>query len=139
MLLAAGSDRQQLEWTNLMYAIVFGSLADVKNLLSKKVDLTVRDYWHRTPWLLSIQVGDIEKAKLMLSSGIDRGLRGLRGHTSIMYASENNHLKVLKWLIKEGFDLEAMDDYNTTPLILAAEIGATDCVRILLSVNISEL
>ena len=132
LLLAAGCDRQQLKWTNLMYALVFGSLKDVKNSLKKEVDLTARDCWRRTPWLLSIQVGDIKKAKLMLASGIDRCDRGLGGKTSIIYAIQNNHLDVLKWLIAEGFDLEATDEFNNTPLIAAAEVGATDCVRILL-------
>ena len=132
VLLAAGCDRQQLKWTELMYAIVFGSLKDVKNLLTKEVDLTVRDSYQRTPWLLSIQVGDIEKAKLMLASGIDRDDRGIIGKTPLMYAIQNNRLEVLQWLIAEGFDLEATDEYNTTPLIEAAELGATDCVRILL-------
>ncbi len=133
LLLAAGCDSQQLQWTELMYAIVFGSLEDVKNLLQqKKVDLTVRDYWQRTPWLLSIQVGDVEKAKLMLASGIDRDDRGIIGKTPLMYAIQNNHCAVLKWLIAEGFDVETTDEYDTTPLIAAAETGATDCVRILL-------
>jgi ankyrin repeat protein len=33
LLLTAGCDRQQLKWTPLMWAIVFGSFQDVKNLL----------------------------------------------------------------------------------------------------------
>ena len=133
LLLASGCDSQQLKWTELMSAIVFGSLEDVKNLLQqKKVDLTVRDYWQRTPWLLSIQVGDVEKAKLILASGINRSDRGLGGQTPLMYAIDNNRLEVLKWLIAEGFDVEATDEYDNTPLIAAAETGATDCVRILL-------
>ena len=54
LLLNAGCDRQQLKWTPLMYAVVFGSLKDVKNLLDKEAVLKARDYWQRTPWLLSI-------------------------------------------------------------------------------------
>ena len=132
VLLAAGCDAQQLKWTQLMHVIVFGSLKDVKNLLKKEVDLTVRDSYQRTPWLLSIQVGDIEKAKLMLASGIDRDDRGICGKTPLMYAIQNNRLEVLQWLIAEEFNLEATDEFDNTPLIAAAELGATDCVRILL-------
>jgi ankyrin repeat protein len=49
-----------------------------------------------------------------------------------MYAIENNRLEVLEWLIAEGFNIEATDDFGNTALIIAVEHGATDCVRILL-------
>ena len=132
LLLKAGSDRQQLEWTPLMFAIVFGGLKDVKNLLDKKANLKARDYWQRTPWLLSIQAGDVDKAKLILASGAERSEGGKCGKTPLMYAIENNRIEALKWLITESFDIEATDDSNTTALIVAAEVGATECVNILL-------
>ena len=87
LLLKAGCDRQQLKWTTLMYAIVFGKLKDVNNLLSKKVDLNARDYWQRTPWLLSIEAGEIDKAKLILASGANSRDRGQGGKTALMYAN----------------------------------------------------
>ncbi len=132
LLLNAGCDRQQLKWTSLMSAIVFGSLKDVKNLLNKEADLKARDHWQRTPWLLSIQLGDLEKVKSIFLSGVVGDDRGIVGKTPLMYAVENNHAEVLQWLIQEGFDVETTDDFNTTPLILAAEVGATECVGILL-------
>ncbi|MGL5944290.1 MAG: ankyrin repeat domain-containing protein [Waterburya sp.] len=132
LLLAAGADSQQLEWTELMHAIVFGSVENVKTLLDKGADLGIRDYWQRTPWLLSIQVGDVEKAKLILASGADRSDRGLGGNTPLMYAIENNRIEVLEWLIQEGFDFEATNESGTTALMVAAENGATDCVRLIL-------
>ena len=132
LLLTAGADSKQLEWTELMYAIVFGSIKDVKALLDEESDLSERDYWDRTPWLLSLQVGEVEKAKLLLSSGANRNDCGRCGKTPLMYPIENDRAEVLEWLIEEGFDLEATDEFDTTPLMVAAECGATDCVRILL-------
>lgn len=132
LLLKAGCDCQQLEWTPLMHAIVFGSLEDVNNLLDQNANLSVRDYWQRTPWLLSIQTGDLDKVKLLLASGANLNDRGIGGKTPLMFAIENDHVEVLKWLIAEGFDIEATNEDDTTPLIVAAEMGATDCVRILL-------
>ena len=102
-------------------------------LLSKEANLKARDYWLRTPWLLSIQVGDLEKPQLILASGAERGERGNYGKTPLMYAIENDHFEVLKWLITEGFYLEATDNSSTTALIVAAEVRATKCVDILLS------
>ncbi|MBD2489388.1 ankyrin repeat domain-containing protein [Aulosira sp. FACHB-615] len=132
LLLNAGANPEQLEWTELMHAIVFGSLEQVKFLLEQGADQNVRDCWDRTPWLLSIQVGELPKAKLLLAAGANHNDVGNCGKTPLMYAIENNRLEVLKWLIAEGFDIEATDEFSNTALIMAAEYGATDCVKILL-------
>ncbi|MEA5624633.1 ankyrin repeat domain-containing protein [Nostoc sp. UHCC 0251] len=132
LLLNAGANPEQLEWTELMHAIVFGSLEQVKLLLEQGADQDVRDCWHRTPWLLSIQMGELPKAKLLLAAGANHNDVGNCGKTPLMYAVENNRLSVLQWLIAEGFDIEATDDFDNTALIIAAEYGATDCVKILL-------
>ncbi|MBD2731522.1 ankyrin repeat domain-containing protein [Nostoc sp. FACHB-892] len=132
LLLNAGANPEQLGWTELMHAIVFGSLEQVLLLLEQGADQDVRDCWHRTPWLLSIQVGELPKAKLLLAARVNHNDVGNCGKTPLMYAIENNRLEVLQWLIAEGFDIEATDDFSNTALIIAAEHGATDCVKILL-------
>jgi hypothetical protein len=132
VLLAAGADKQILQWTELMEAIALGSLENVKALLNQGVDLCARDLSGRTPWLLSLQVGDLEKAQILLSSGANQEEVGEEGKTPLMYAIESGRTEVLKWLIKEGFDIEAADDYGNTALIVAAECDATECVSILL-------
>ncbi|ODG99118.1 hypothetical protein A4S05_05580 [Nostoc sp. KVJ20] len=132
LLLNAGANPEQLGWTELMHAIVFESLERVKLLIEQGADQDVRDCWHRTPWLLSIQMGELPKAKLLLAAGANHNDVGNCGKTPLMYAIENNRLEVLQWLIAEGFDIEATDDFGSTALIIAAEHGATDCVRILL-------
>ncbi|NEU84160.1 ankyrin repeat domain-containing protein [Nostoc sp. UIC 10630] len=132
LLLNAGANPEQLGWTELMHAIVFGSLEQVLLLLEQGADQDVRDCWHRTPWLLSIQMGELPKAKLLLAGGANHNDVGNCGKTPLMYAIENNRLEVLQWLIAERFDIEATDDFSNTALIIAAEHGATDCVKILL-------
>jgi ankyrin repeat protein len=132
LLLNAGANPEQLGWTELMHAIVFGSLELVLLLLEQGADKDVRDCWHRTPWLLSIQVGELPKAKILLAAGANHNEVGNCGKTPLMYAIENNRLEVLEWLVAEGFNIEATDDFGNTALIIAAEHGATDCVRILL-------
>ncbi|MBW4661820.1 MAG: ankyrin repeat domain-containing protein [Drouetiella hepatica Uher 2000/2452] len=135
VLLTAGADVTQLEWTELMHAIAFGHLEEVKVLLDEGADLSARDWWERTPWLLSLQVGELKKAKLLLLSGANREDVGRCGKTPLMYAIENGRIEFLEWLIEEGFDIEATDEFGNTPLMVAAECGATDCVRILIENN----
>lgn len=138
LLLTAGDDPRQLEWSELMHAIAFESVEEVKKLIEEGAELDTRDFWSRTPWLLSLQVGELEKAKLLLSSGADPCDRGRCGKTPMMYPIENNRVEILEWLIQKGFDqkefdIEATDEFDTTPLIVAVECGATDCVKLLLA------
>lgn len=141
VLLAAGADYNQLEWTELMHAIALGTLEDVKALLNKNPDMEARDSWNRTHWLLSLQVGELSKAKLLLSSGANRSDRGHCGKPPLTFAIENNHIEILQWLIAEKFDIEATDEFDITPLMVAVERSATNCVKILLEAgaNVSKV
>lgn len=137
LLLDAGADLQQLQWTEFMQTVVFGTVEDVQKLLDdeayiQQADLYQSDYWERTPWLLCLQVGDIEKAQLLLSAGSNQYERGRCGKTPLMYPLENDQVEMLQWLIEIGCEVEEMDDFATTPLMVAAESGATQCVAALL-------
>jgi ankyrin repeat protein len=132
VLLAAGADPAPLEWTPLMRAVALGSLDDVKAEIENGADLTGRDFWDRTAWLLSLNAGDVAKAKLLLGAGAARTDRGRCGKTPLMYSITNGHTEALRWLLSEGFDPNDADDFGDTPLMSAAEEGATECVEILI-------
>ncbi|WP_414528001.1 ankyrin repeat domain-containing protein [Nodularia chucula] len=131
ILLAAGADPQQLIWTELMHAIVFGSLADVEKLITQGDELFEIDYYGRNPWLLSLQVGDLAKAELLLGEANCHEFE-YGGKTSLMYAIENNRFQILQWLIDKGCDVEATDEFGTTALMVAVERDHPECVKILL-------
>lgn len=133
VLLQAGANPAPLAWTPLMHAVALGSLADVQAHLDGKPDLSARDFWNRTPWLLSLQVGDVAKAKLLLSAGTDRSDRGRCGQTPLAYPIINHHYGMLQWLLSEGFDPNAVDDFGSTALSEAAEAGDTQSVRLLVA------
>lgn len=130
-MLDAGATKEQLMWTPLMEAIAFGSLDEVKSLLEQRAEQNVRDCFGRSPWLLSVLVGDVAIAKLLLATEADDN-NVEDGKTPLMYAIESNKPEMLRWLIAEGFNIEATDIFGNTALILATEYSATECVRILL-------
>jgi ankyrin repeat protein len=134
-LITAGADRTKLAWTELIEAIVLGSVADVKAAIDLGADLHVRDSIGRTPLLFSLHVGELDKAKLLLSSGANLQDVGESGKTPLMLAIESGNPDLLKWAIELGCDLDAIDDTGDTALIVAARSGATDCVSILLELG----
>ncbi|AKG24364.1 ankyrin [Calothrix sp. 336/3] len=135
LLLNAGAEKEQLEWTELMYAIVYGSFEDTKKLINLGADLTIRDCGWRTPWDLSLEVGEIEKVKLLLASGANQ-FTGDKEKPPLMSVVEKNHANVLEYLIQQGFDANSVDKYGNTLLMEASEYGSTECVRVLLAAGV---
>ncbi len=137
VLRQVGVDLSHLQWTELMSAIALGSVTDIERALSQGADLAATDFWDRTPWLLSLQTNDVEKAQLLLAAGSNRQDRGRCGKTPLMYAIESECRSMLLWLLQEGFDVEAADDFRDTPLMAAVENDAAEFVRILLQAGAS--
>ena len=132
LLLSSGANPAPLEWTALHRAVALETIADVKRRLEAGDDVTARDRWERTPLLLSLQTGDIEKAEALLSAGGSLADRGRCGKTPLMYPVENDDPAMLRWLLERGVDPNATDDFGGTALIAAAGGGAAKCVRALL-------
>ena len=133
ILLEAGADKDQLKWSNTFYEVAYGNLISIKSSIDRFKDLEYKDFWDRTPWLMSIQVGDIEKSAFLLSLGANKNAVGRCGKQPMAYAIQHNNVEMLKWLFENGFEIESTDDFLCTPLIFAAERGKTDCVEFLIN------
>ena len=136
LLLDHGADAKQLEWNPLMQAVVFGTLNDVKSCLIDKSLLNDRDVSSRTPFLLSIIIGDISKAEYLLSAGSDREARGVMGRTPFSYAVQNEDLDMMTWLAQNHFDVnEPRGTFGATPLVNAIRIGSKKSIERLLALG----
>jgi ankyrin repeat protein len=128
-----GADSEPLGWSPLFFAIARNNLHDVKKLLDDDATLDERDYWERTPFLLSVHAGHQNIAELLLERGSDRSATGRCGQTAIMYAISRNDGSMLKWLISQGWDIEQSDEFGSFPLIQAANQGSLEIVQLLLA------
>lgn len=138
LLLNAGADSSELGWDELKKAIVFGTLEECEEAIKRGCSVEERDrYWKRTPFLLSMLVGDVEKAELLLQNGASLNDRGRCEATCLMHSIRKNNYKMCKWLISKGVNVDDTDDFQTTALIEAAEFGASDCVKALLNAGAS--
>jgi len=132
LLLDAGADEKQLQWTYLIEAVAFGSVEEVQMRLEEGADIYHLDCWNRNAFFLSLETGDLQKAKLILPFTPSRDDSSFWWKSPLFYPIQYNYAEILKWLILEGFDIEQTDEYLSTPLMVTAEYGATDCVKILL-------
>lgn len=131
-LLRAGSDATMLGWTPLMHAVVLGTLSDMEALL-ETADLKAVDAWERTPWLLSLQVGHLDKAKRLLAAGSDPEVTGWYGTVPLMYAIASRNRALVAWLIEIGQDVNGTDDTGEPPLLSAVELDDVDIAQLLLA------
>jgi ankyrin repeat protein len=139
LLLEAGADPAPLEWSLLHRAVALGSFEDVRERIELADDLSARDRWNRTPWLLSLQTRDLAKAELLLTSGADLNDHGRCGKTPLMFAIEGHDSTMLHWLLEKGVDPNATDEFGGTALIEAAGNGDGECVRLLLDAGANAL
>jgi hypothetical protein len=70
--------------TALMRSITMGTAAEVQQELAAQPNLSARDRDERTPWLLSIYTGDIEKSEMLWTAVIDPSDKGNCGETALM-------------------------------------------------------
>lgn len=136
LLLSRGADASQLGWTHIFHAIAYGSVDNLEQTITNGCDLEARDFWKRTSLLFSILVGDIRKTALLIEAGANVNAVGRCGKTPLGYAIQKDNVDMLNWLIGQGFDLEQRDEFNSTPLINAAELGATKCVKALINAGV---
>jgi ankyrin repeat protein/energy-coupling factor transporter ATP-binding protein EcfA2 len=82
----------------------------------------------------SVQRGHLSIVNLIISSGtIQPDVRTDRGASALHRAAAEGHLRVLKYLISSGSDLEAEDENGVRPLHVAALSGKRAVVELLVS------
>jgi len=136
LLLEAGADPAPLGWTPLHEAVALGGAGEVGRLLEAGHPLEERDGWERTPWLLSIQTGDLSKAAMLKEAGADIHACARCGKPPLFHAIESHRAPMLRWLLESGHDPELTDGFGCTCLVTAAECDEPECLSILLEAGV---
>lgn len=132
LLLDAGANPADLEWTPLMEAVAFGQLADVEAALSDGPELEAKERWRRTAWLMAVQMGDIPKAELLLLHGAQKEAVGNAEAPALFYGIASRNPAMVNWLIELGCDVSKTDKHGHTALAEAAGSGDLAMVESLL-------
>ena len=130
-----------------------GHIEVVKLLIENGAGVNTFNNYEQTPLIEASKKGHVEIVRLLLNEGANVKAGAFENRTSLFYASEagqsditstientsdvnsntiNIYLKIIKLLIDNGADVNAIDDTGWTPLIIASSTKNVDVVRLLI-------
>lgn len=132
-LIRAGADEAPLHWTPLHKAVAYKTAGDVAALLEAGDALDSKDHDGRTPLVLAVQLGELEKAKLLAKRGADLKARWREKFGLLDLAISRRWPKLVEWLAAEGADVNLESEYGFTPLTRAVMERSHEMVQVLLA------
>jgi ankyrin repeat protein len=134
LLLDSGADDKPLRWSPLHRAVALGSARDVLHEIRSADDLEAGDRWERSPYLLALAAGSIEKARLLLDAGANPRAVGRCAAPAFFMPIITGHPATLAWLLEQpGTDVHQKDAFGGSGLIEAAQWDDLECVELLLA------
>ena len=94
-------------------------------------DIEIEHSENSTPLILAAKHGSFNIVNYLLIAGAKVNARDCRRRTALHYAAENNHVKCMKLLLDKRATVDAVDDKNDTPFILAAISGRENAMQLL--------
>ncbi|XP_049614633.1 ankyrin repeat and SOCS box protein 3 [Syngnathus scovelli] len=109
-----------------------GHVGAVRRLLKSKAKIDQLTNDLSCPLYAAVDNGHIEVVRLLM----DKGAELNRSHTATCWtclhlAVYRDHVDIV-WMLVQSAELEVRDDYNMTPLFLAAKHGRQQCLEILI-------
>ncbi|XP_022743549.1 serine/threonine-protein phosphatase 6 regulatory ankyrin repeat subunit B-like [Durio zibethinus] len=120
-------------WSELHAAVTFDRTEELVALLRKgrREPLDCRDKEGRTPLHLAAAKGNIECAKLLVESGMDKNAKSNDGRTALYRAVVNGNRQMVKMLIEMDADPTIPDDRGRSAFDVARDKGHEEMVEIM--------
>lgn len=108
-----------------------GDLEQVKELLSKGIDVNSRDPLGTTALMYAALGGNLEICKFLVEKKADVNAKNEDGVTALMYASGQGYLPIVEFLIEKGADVNAADKDGKSALSYAKGDGREQVANVL--------
>ncbi|XP_044736046.1 ankyrin-3-like [Chrysoperla carnea] len=118
----------------LHIAAANGYVNIVGNLLRNGADISIRDTDNSTPLELAVTNGHLQVVKIILQhKKVNMNAKCIDGWTILHYASQENNLAMVKFLVDEGCNINLETDGGLKPIHIAAREGNKDIVEFFVS------
>jgi len=134
VLLEQGVNHSSYNWDEIFHTVMFQDMERLQKVITIE-NINLRDERERTPFLLAVEIGSLEKAKLLYENGADPFLLSEGEKSALIDAVENNDVQMLKWLLSLGLEIDVDSYFLGTPIHFASEINSIESVEFLLSKN----
>ena len=125
VLLENGADSKRADSygnTALHYACLNGNPILVRLLVEQGVDIEAKNEDGKTPvWMAA---HSIETVRLLVANGASIKETTPKGRTLLHEAVQRSGLEVARYILDSGFEVNARDNHEVTPLHLAAEVSS---------------
>lgn len=124
--------------TALLLAATGDHVEVARLLVARGADVNALDDRHDTPWLVTGVTGSVAMGEALLAGRPDQTIRNRFGGISVIPASERGHVDYVRWVVRQGIDVNHVNDLGWTALLEAVLLGDggprhQEIVRILLA------
>jgi ankyrin repeat protein len=141
LALRAGADLEARDASNrtaLLLAAAADHLAVARLLVMLGADVDAIDAQQDTPWLVTGVTGSVPMGEVLLWGRPDLALRNRFGGISVIPASERGHVDYVRWVVRQGIDVNHVNNLGWTAMLEAVILGDgsahyQEIVRILLA------
>ena len=127
---------------SLIEAVKQGNRDTVRSLVTRRVDVNVRELDGTTALHWAVRANDRDTVALLLGAGAVATVANRYGMTPLWLAANNGNAAMIEALLKAGADANAALPSGETALMVAARSGSADAVKALVahgaSVNVKE-
>ncbi|KAI4096216.1 MAG: hypothetical protein LQ339_007021 [Xanthoria mediterranea] len=125
--------------TALHIAAHNGRVANVRLLLEKGAKLDPRQFQGYTPLLLAVETDQQQAVQVLLDAGADINAKLNNGsgalHIALYIASNMKHTDMVTVLLARGIECFTPNNYGTTPLNIACQLGSIEQVKQLIALS----
>ena len=128
MLLDHGANRELAGLSPTNWAVLLGSLDDVRREVRQDPAFDQADGSLMTPWLMAVCIGDLDKAPYLLDAGSRTDVVGMYAQPALTLAAERGDVAMCRWLVSLSVNIHQADCLAVTAL--QAAVGADDIATV---------
>ena len=113
----------------MMLAIKEGHVSLSKWLLERRAKVDPRNEFGETALMLAAAGGDLSLVKHLVTYG---ARINIEGWSPLIYAAWRGHTEVVRYLLDNGADIDAVSANGTSALMMASAFGQFETVKLLL-------